>query len=98
VEDYGLDDRGSISSRGRDFSSSPPLCPDRTGAHKPPTQRIPGAITPGLKRPGHDSHVSSPSSAEVKTAWSYTSTSPYVMAWCLIKHRNTFAVYSQLQV
>jgi hypothetical protein len=30
-----------------------------------------------------------PSSAEVKNAWSYTSTPQYVfMEWCLVKHRN----------
>jgi hypothetical protein len=30
--DYGMDDRGSILGRGREFSSSPPR-PDRSGAH-----------------------------------------------------------------
>jgi hypothetical protein len=29
-----------------------------------------------------------PSSAEVENAWSYTSTPAYVMAWCLVKHRD----------
>jgi len=32
---------------------------------------------------------SPPSSAEIKNAWSYTSTSPYTfMAWCSIKNKN----------
>jgi hypothetical protein len=40
---------------------------------------------PGLKRPGRKSKHSSPSRAEVKNAWNYTSASQYVfMVWCLI--------------
>jgi len=38
--------------------------------------------------PGNEADHSPPSSAEVKNAWSYTSTPPYVfMAWCLVKYR-----------
>jgi hypothetical protein len=45
---------------------------------------------PGGMRPGREADHSPPSSAEVKNAWSYTSTSQYVfMAWCLVKHRET---------
>jgi hypothetical protein len=37
---------------------------------------------------------SPPSNAEVKNAWSYTSTTPYVfMAWCLVKHRHNFTFH-----
>jgi hypothetical protein len=37
---------------------------------------------------GHEADHSPPSSAQVKNAWSYTSTPQYIfMAWCLIKHR-----------
>jgi hypothetical protein len=33
-----------------------------------------------------------PSSAEVKNAWSYTSTPQYVFAvWYLVKHRDNYA-------
>jgi len=37
------------------------------------------------------------SSAEVKNAWSYTSTPQYVfIAWCLVKHRDNFTfLYSE---
>jgi hypothetical protein len=43
------------------------------------------------KYPGREADHLPPSSAEVKNAWSYTSTSQYVfMAWCLVKHRNNF--------
>jgi hypothetical protein len=38
---------------------------------------------PGVKRSGREADQSPPSSAEVKNAWSYTSTLQYVfMAWC----------------
>jgi hypothetical protein len=36
-----------------------------------------GVLSLGIKRPCRADH-SSPSSAEIKNAWSYTSTSPYV--------------------
>jgi len=39
-------------------------------------QWVPGAVTPGVKRPGRESDHSPPSGAEVTNAWSYTSTSP----------------------
>jgi hypothetical protein len=45
----------------------------------------------GLKRLGREADISPPYSAEVKNAWSYTSTPQYVfMAWCLVKHRDKF--------
>jgi hypothetical protein len=38
-----------------------------------------------------------PSSAEIKNAWSYTSTPQYVfMAWCLVKHRDNFTFTKKL--
>jgi hypothetical protein len=39
-----------------------------------PIQRVPGALTPQIKRPGHEDDHLSPSRAEVKNAWSYTPT------------------------
>jgi hypothetical protein len=61
---------------------------------QPPTQWIPGALSLGVKRPGGEANHSPPSSAEVKNAWSYTSTPQYVfMAWCLVKHRDNFTFY-----
>jgi hypothetical protein len=41
----------------------------------------------GVKRPVREADHSSPFNAEVKNAWSYTSTPPYDMAWCLVKLR-----------
>jgi hypothetical protein len=40
------------------------------------TQRVPGALSLGVKRPGREADHSPPSSAEVKNGWSYTFTSP----------------------
>jgi hypothetical protein len=51
-----------------------------------PIQWIPGALAPG-----HEPEHSPPFSAEIKNAWSYTSTPQYVfMAWCLVKHRDNY--------
>jgi hypothetical protein len=50
-----------------------------------------GGSFPGGKAAGGEADHSPPSSAEVKNAWSYTSTPQYVfMAWCLVKHRDNF--------
>jgi hypothetical protein len=46
------------------------------GPTQPPTQWVPGALSLGVKRPGSEADHSPPSSAEVKNAWSYTSTPP----------------------
>jgi hypothetical protein len=46
------------------------------GPTQPPVQWVPGALSRGVKRPGREADHSPPSSAEVKNAWSYTSTPP----------------------
>jgi hypothetical protein len=46
------------------------------GPTRPPIQRILETPTLGVKRPGREADQSSPSSTEVKNAWSYTSTNP----------------------
>jgi hypothetical protein len=43
---------------------------------RPPSQRVPGTLSPGVKRPGHEADHSLPFSAKVKNAWSYTSVLP----------------------
>jgi hypothetical protein len=43
---------------------------------QPPIQWVPGVPSLGVKRQGRESDHLPPSSAEVKNAWSYTSTSP----------------------
>jgi hypothetical protein len=81
--DYGLDDRASFAGSSREFFSSP-QSPDQLGPTQPPIQRL-----LGVKQSGCEADHSPPSSAEVKNAWKYTSTLPYVlMAWCLLKLRD----------
>jgi hypothetical protein len=46
------------------------------GPTHPPIYWVPGALSLGVKRPGREADHSPPSSAEVKNAWSYTSTPP----------------------
>jgi hypothetical protein len=61
------------------------------GPSQHPMQWVPGDLSLGLKRPGREADRSPPSNAEVKNAWSYTSTPQYVfMACCLVKHRGNF--------
>jgi hypothetical protein len=63
------------SREGQDFS---PLHVVQTGsgAHQP-IQWVPGALSPGVKRPGREADHSPPTSAAVKNTWIYTSTSTY---------------------
>jgi hypothetical protein len=62
-----------------------------SGSHPASYPMGTGAVSLGIKRPGRKVDHSPPSSAEVKNAWSYTSTLQYVfMTWCLIKNRDNF--------
>jgi hypothetical protein len=80
---YGLDDRSSIPARGRDFSFRYLIHTD-SGPAQHPIHCIPGALSPGLKRPKRKADYSPPCSAKVKNV-------PHnVMAWCLTKNRNNF--------
>jgi hypothetical protein len=55
------------------------------GPTQPPIQWVLGALFLVVKRPGREADHSPPSSAEVRNAWSYTSTPQYVFkAWCLV--------------
>jgi hypothetical protein len=57
--------------------SSPLLAPRPVpGPIQPPIQWVPGADSPELKQPGCEADHQSPSSAEVKNTWSYTSIPP----------------------
>jgi hypothetical protein len=48
----------------------------QTGSEVHPTsiQWVPGALSPGVKRPGREVDHSPPASAEVKKMWIYTAT------------------------
>jgi hypothetical protein len=70
---------GFYFRQGKGFSfslftaSSPALGPTQL-----PIQWVPRALSLGVKRPGREAERSPPSRAEVKNAWCYASTLPYV--------------------
>jgi len=90
---YGMDDRSSIPGNNSEgiFLSSPPR-PDRLwGPTQPHIQWVPRSLSPGVKRSGRKADYWPPGSVEIKNAWTYNSTPPYVfVVWCLIKYRNNF--------
>jgi len=47
----------------------------QTGS-QPPIEWVPEALSLWIKRPGPEADHSPPTSAEIKNAWSYTSTTP----------------------
>jgi hypothetical protein len=64
------------------------------GPTQPPIQWLPEAVFLKVKWPGREADHSPLSSAEVKNAWSYTSTPPirlYGVVLSLKKYRNNFA-------
>jgi hypothetical protein len=62
-----------------------------SGSHPASYPTGTGGSFRGSKAAGAWSCPLIPSSAEVKNAWSYTSSPKYVfMAWCLVKHRDKF--------
>jgi hypothetical protein len=76
---YGLDDRGigvqvPVGSRIFSMSSKTTLRPTQ-----PPIQWVPGALFPGVKRPGREADYSHPTNSEVKKTWLYTSNPPYAL-------------------
>jgi hypothetical protein len=44
---------------------------------QPPSQRVPGNLSPGVKWLEREADHSPPTSAEVKKTWIYTATPPY---------------------
>jgi hypothetical protein len=61
------------------------------GPIQPPIQRVPGALSLGVKPLDLEADHSSPSSAELKNAWSYISTPQYAfMTWCSVKAQGRF--------
>jgi hypothetical protein len=95
---YGLDDR----VLGFDFGLGLGIFLFTTASRtvlrpiEPPIQWVPGAFPLGVRRPGRETDHSLPSSAEVKNAWSYTSTPPIRLHGVgLVKHRNNFMSYAK---
>jgi hypothetical protein len=55
------------------------------GPTQPAIQWVPGALTPAIKRPGHEADHSYASSTELMMEWSHVFTHPYVSLLCLMK-------------
>jgi hypothetical protein len=71
------------------IASMPFLC-----APQPPIHCLPGALSPGMKRPGRETNHSPPYSTEVKNTWSYNFSPPYVyIAWCLVEYERQLYFY-----
>jgi hypothetical protein len=87
--DYGLDGRWFESRQKLGIFLFTTVSRPTLGPTQPPIQWIPGALSLGVKRPGREANHSPPSSAEVKNAWSCTSTSP---SWrgAQLKHNDKF--------
>jgi hypothetical protein len=94
---YGLDDRGFESLQGLGIFLFTTASRTALGPTQPPLQCVPGVLSLAVKRPGRRADNSPPFSAEIKNAWSYTSTPPY-MVWCLVKHRGNFTFIFCLNV
>jgi hypothetical protein len=65
---------GGVKNFHFSMSSRPAL-----GSTQPPIQWLPGALSPGVKRPGGEADHSLPASTEVKKMWIYTFTPLYVI-------------------
>jgi hypothetical protein len=65
------------------------------GPTQPPIQRVPGALSMGVKRPGREADHSPPSSAEVKEWVEPYIHSPNTPSWrrAYLKHRDNFTFY-----
>jgi hypothetical protein len=76
--------RGSSPGRARNFSPHHRV-QTSSGAHRASYPVGTRDSFLGVKRPGREAGHSHPSSAEVKNAWSYTSTPQYAFtAWCSV--------------
>jgi hypothetical protein len=83
---YGLDNWGLIPSGSREFFFLPPVFRLAVGPTQPPIQWVLGALCLAVKWLGHEADHSPLFSAQVKNAWIYTLTPPYIfMAWHLVK-------------
>jgi hypothetical protein len=85
--------RGSCAGMGWEFlfTTTSKLVLQPT---QPPIKSVEGALSLGVKRTGCEADHSPPYSAEVKNAWSYTST-PTTPSWhgAQLKCRNNFTFY-----
>jgi len=85
-------DNLSTPGRCKDFLLFTTASRPVLGPTQPPIEWIPGCLSLGVKRPGHEADYTPPSSAKVKSVWHCSSTLPFIfMVWCLVEHRDNFA-------
>jgi hypothetical protein len=61
---------------------------------QPPSQWVPRAVSPQIKRPGREADRSPPTTALVTKTWIYTSTHHVFMVQCFIsKHKYNFTIF-----
>jgi hypothetical protein len=88
---YGLDDRGlrvQVPAGAGNFSFLHRF-QTGSGAHSASYPMGTGSPSAGVKRPGREANHSPPPSAEVKNAWSYTST-PVSLNGMVLRRRDNF--------
>jgi len=73
---YGLDDWGFESQQQLGIFLFTTVSRLALGSTQSSVQWVPGALSLGVKRLGHEADQPPPSSAEVKNAWRYTSIPP----------------------
>jgi len=90
VTGYGLDDRGwgFIFRRRLEIFLFTTVSRPTLGPTEPPSQRVSGSLSPGLRRAEREAEDSPPCSTEVKNTWRYTSTPP--IRPDMVKHRDNF--------
>jgi hypothetical protein len=77
------------------FPSSEHRVQTGSGAHAASYPRVPGSLSLEIKWPRCEADHSPPSSAEVKNAWSYTSSRQYAFVmWCSVKAQRQLYLYS----
>jgi hypothetical protein len=74
---YGLDDRGWIPRKDKDFFLFVTASTQDMGPTQLPIQLVQRDHSLGINVPGREDNHSPPSCAEVKDAWRYPSTPPY---------------------
>jgi hypothetical protein len=75
--------------QGRDFSLRYHSVQTGSGSTQPPIRWVPGALSPGLKRPDHKHFHLALSSVQIKNKRNLTSTFQFIfMAWCLSTRTN----------
>jgi hypothetical protein len=91
---YRLDDRGFESRQRVGIFLFTTVSITVLGPTQPCIQRVPGALSLGVKRKEREFEYSPPSTAEVKNAWSYNSTPQYVfMRLCLVEAQGQLYLY-----